>query len=298
MDSSLLSTAFYDSMFKDSCSQLSPLETEVINRVKATITKQDALSCKLQPLPALQIELISLLKNPQVQYGQVANLISKDPALALKVLKIVNSAKNTSGIPIKDLGTAVARLGMNGIASIASAVMMQSINPPKPIYYKLYGRQIWSHSLQCAHLCKEFSRLLDEDEFFGHFLGLIHDVGKILVFECLVDTMTNTTLDHELGSLEFREEITATSLDVSYFVSREWDLPEPLCDALQQQRTALKSPLAIALHTANQCAEYYLLRGKDEFDENDLPLLVRSDDNFMQCWQSFVEQGDSIGASL
>jgi HD-like signal output (HDOD) protein len=90
------------------------------------------------------------LNNEHVKYAKVAELISKDPALSLKVLKIVNSAQNTSGFVISDLSTAVARLGMNGIASIASAIMMKSVNPPKPIYYKLYGLQIWTHSLQCA----------------------------------------------------------------------------------------------------------------------------------------------------
>ncbi len=298
MTHSQLSTAFYDVMFTESCSELSLFEAEIIKRVKATLSDQELLSNKLQPLPALQMELISLLNNEHVKYAKVAELISKDPALSLKVLKIVNSAQNTSGFVIADLSTAVARLGMNGIASIASAIMVKSINPPKPIYYKLYGRQIWTHSLQCAYLCKEFSKLLEQDEFFGHFLGLIHDIGKILVFECLVDTMTSTTLSHELGSQEFREEITGTSLDVSYFVAREWGLPDALCDALQQQRTAIKSPLAIALHTANQCAEYYLLRHRKNLGDDELPLLVRQDANFMQSWLKFLEHGEELTLSV
>jgi HD-like signal output (HDOD) protein len=298
MNKSVLSTAFYDVMFPESCGRLSLLEAEIIKRVKSTLSDRALLSTKLQPLPALQMELVSLLNNQHVEYAKVAELINKDPALSLKVLKIVNSAQNTSGFVITDLSTAVARLGMNGIASIASAIMMKSINPPKPIYYKLYGRQIWSHSLQCAYLCKEFSKLLEQDEFFGHFLGLVHDVGKILVFECLVDTMTSTSLSHELGSQEFREEITGTSLDVSYFVAREWGLPDLLCDALQQQRTSIKSPLAIALHTANQCAEYYLLRNRINLDEGDLPLMVRQDANFMQSWQTFLDHGDELTISV
>jgi c-di-GMP-related signal transduction protein len=144
MTHSQLSTAFYDVMFSESCSEFSLLKTEIIKRLKKTLSDQELLSTKLQPLPALQMELITLLNNEHVKYAKVAELISKDPALSLKVLKIVNSAQNTSGFVISDLSTAVARLG------IASAIMMKSVNPPKPIYYKLYGLQIWTHSLQCA----------------------------------------------------------------------------------------------------------------------------------------------------
>lgn len=298
MDNSLLSTAFYDVMFPESCSELSPLESEIIKRVKATLSDRERLSSKLQPLPAIQLELLTLLNNEHVQYAKVAELISKDPALTFKVLKAVNSAQNNAGFEISDLRTAVARLGMTGVATIASTIMMKSINPPKPIYYKLYGRQIWTHSLQCAFLCKEFSKTLEEDEFLGHLLGLIHDIGKILVFECLVDTMTTTPFNQELGSQEFREEITGTSLDVSYFVAREWGLPDPLCDALQQQRTTVRSPLAIALQTANQCAEFHLLSKKINLGNGDLPLLVRQDASFMQSWQRFLEHCDELTVSV
>ncbi|MFT4861782.1 MAG: HD-like signal output (HDOD) protein [Pseudohongiellaceae bacterium] len=106
--------------------------------------------------------------------------------------------------------------------------------------------------------------------------------------------MTSTTLSHELGSQEFREEITGTSLDVSYCVAREWGLPDALCDALQQQRTAIKSPLAIALHTAKQCADYYLLRPRKSLGDDELPLLVRQDNNFMQSWLKFLEHAEEL----
>ncbi len=298
MDNSVLSTAFYDVMFPHSCIEYSLFEAEIKKRINGTLTNKSLLSAKLQPLPALQLDLLNLLNSDNVSYGKVAELIQKDPALTLKVLKVVNSAKNSSGLVITNLSTAIARLGMNGVATIASAIMMKSINPPKPIYYKLYGKQIWTHSLQCAYLCKEFSRTLGEDEFLGHFLGLIHDVGKILVFECLVDTLTTTCLDQEIGSEPFRKEITAVSLDVSYFVAREWDLPEVICEALQQQRKALKSPLAKALYAANACSEFYMICQIHNNCDAELPSVVEQNEGFLGSWQEFLADGNKITVGI
>ena len=298
MDSLIISTAFYDVMFPESCTEFSQLETKIIKRINATLSSRELLSSDLQPLPSLQLELLNLLGNDKVHYRQVADLIQKDPALTLKVLKVVDSAKNSSGFEISNLSTAVARLGVNGIANIASAIMMKSINPPKPIYYKLYGKQIWSHSLQSAFLCKEFSKSLGEEEFLGHFLGLIHDVGKILIFECLVDTMTTSSFDHEIGSEQFRREITVKSLDVSYFVAREWCLPDVLCDALQQQRTGINSSLALALCAANECSEFQMTNNSPSNCAKDLPLIIQKTPSFVKSWEQFLAECDTLALGV
>lgn len=289
------STAFYDAMFPHCAQRLNDLEIVAKSAIQRSLSDIDELNKRIRPLPALQMKLLELLRKPDTHYMEVADLINQDPSLALRVLKVVNSAQYTAGFEICDLGTAVARLGINGVSDITSALLMKSIHPHKPIYYKLYGKQIWDHSLHCAYLCKGFSTALGEDGFTGHFLGLIHDIGKILVFECLIEALVSSDLADEPGSVEFREFITEASLDISYFVAKEWELPEDMCDALQQQRTGATSPLAIALHCANACSEQYLIQKPANGKDYDLPLLASHDESFATVWAGFLKDVEKLG---
>lgn len=289
-------TAFYDAMFPHCDNSLNKLEIFAKNTIQRSLSDIDELNKRVRPLPALQMKLLELLRNQDTHYLEIADLINQDPSLALRVLKVVNSVQYTAGFEIKDLATAVARLGINGISDITSTLLMKSLHPPKPIYYKLYGKQIWDHSLHCAYLCKGFSTALGQDGFTGHFLGLIHDIGKILVFECLVEALVSCDTDDEPGSVEFREFITETSLDISYFVAKEWNLPKDICDALQQQRTGSNSPLAIALHCANACAEQYLIENPSNDEDYNLPVLARQDEYFQTVWACFLKEADKLSA--
>lgn len=288
------STAFYDAMFPHCGLSLNNLEVLAKSAIQRSLSDIDELNKRIRPLPALQMKLLDLLRKPDTHYLEIADLINQDPSLAIRVLKIVNSVQYTAGFKIDDLGTAVARLGINGISDIASTLLMKSMHPPKPIYYKLYGKQIWDHSLHCAYLCKGFSTALGQDGFTGHFLGLIHDIGKIIVFECLVEALVSSDIGDEPGSIEFREFITEASLDISYFVAKEWNLPEEMCDALQQQRTGSNSPLAIALHCANACAEQYLIEKPANGEDYNLPALARQDEHFLTVWEGFLKEVDKL----
>lgn len=287
-------TAFYDVMFPHCALSLNNLEITAKAAIQSSLSDVDELSKRIRPLPALQMKLLELLRKQDTHYLEIADLINQDPSLALRVLKVVNSAQYSAGFEIQDLGTAVARLGINGISDITSTLLMKSLHPPKPIYYKLYGKQIWDHSLHCAYLCKGFSAALGQDGFTGHFLGLIHDIGKILVFECLVESLVSCDLNDEPGSLEFREFITEASLDISYFVAKEWNLPGDICDALQQQRTGVSSPLAIALHCANACAEQYLIEKPANGKDYNLPVLASQDEQFSTVWASFLKDVEKL----
>ena len=65
----------------------------------------------LPPPPKLYMELERLMQDPDVGAGEIAELISQDPAVVAKVLRLCNSAYFSSGRAITDMRTAVTRLG-------------------------------------------------------------------------------------------------------------------------------------------------------------------------------------------
>jgi len=65
----------------------------------------------LPPPPTLYLELERLMQDPDVGTAEIAALVSQDPAVVAKVLRLSNSAYFSAGRAITDMRTAVTRLG-------------------------------------------------------------------------------------------------------------------------------------------------------------------------------------------
>jgi HD-like signal output (HDOD) protein len=293
-----LKTAFYDVMFDSTDINLSAVEEHAIANLRELLNNPKNLSSYISPLPVLQIKLLQLLENPEVEFRELANLIGQDPALATRVLSIVNSPMYLTRSKADDLFSAIKQLGVNGISNIASSVLMEKVRPHKPIYYKMFGRQIWEHSLHCAYLCRGFCKEQGEDEFAGYFLGLIHDVGKIIVFNCLNDAFSEGILEGEPGSKGYKDMMSEMSMDISYFIAREWKLPEKFWQALFEQTQKPVSNIANSLHRANSCAELYLLRENNKIAEHELNEQIETLQGDGLVWNKFLKDANQLVKTL
>ena len=298
MSSVNLKTAFYDAMFGTTGRGMNTLEKKALENVRGILNSPAKLSSHIRPLPVLLIQLLELLKDPDTDYRELSKLIQQDPSLATRVLRVVNSPLYRGRVEILDLESAIGRIGIAGISSIASAIMMEKVRPQKPIYYKMFGRLIWVHSLHCAHLCRDYAAISDADQFSGYFLGLIHDVGKIIVFDCLNEALSSGILDGDPGSAVFKETMSEMSMDISTFVAREWALPEEFAVALEQQRMGPETPLAKALLRANACAEIYLLLERGRLKEDDVDDLLEEADYDVDVWRKFQRAAPEIATMV
>ena len=76
---------------------------------------------RLPPAPRLYLRLTQAMDDPNSDAGQIAKLVSQDPALAAKVLQMCNSALFSGGRQVTDIRSAVARLGLRALRTIALA---------------------------------------------------------------------------------------------------------------------------------------------------------------------------------
>ncbi|GHA77696.1 HDOD domain-containing protein [Cognatilysobacter bugurensis] len=75
----------------------------------------------LPPPPRVYIELTQLLRDPDTSNFEVAEVLSQDPGVAAKVLRLCNSAFFSGGRQISDMRTAVTRLGMQSLRGLVLA---------------------------------------------------------------------------------------------------------------------------------------------------------------------------------
>jgi len=292
-----ISTAFYDSLFDATVSNTSmnSLEQATLHNVRNVLNDPKLLSNHIPPLPSILFELIETLKDQDAEFMDFIIIIEKDPALALTVLKIANSAKYSRGDDtIQSIKKAVGVLGTTGVANIATSILMKSLMPEKPIYFKKFGSQIWEHSKQCAYLCQVLAVEYKQNEFDAHFLGLIHDVGKIIIFESLCNALSDVMSEDLPGSSVFKELMSQMSLDISYSIAKEWQLPKIYCDALMVQNNNKSSPLSIILFKANMLSEVYLLLMKKKIKEKQVKKVLEKLKIDDSIWLGFTDKVDEL----
>lgn len=107
---------------------------------------------KLPSWPEMVVQIKRALENDECSVERVVRLIGSEPVLAARLLKVMNSDFHHGGHPpIKDLRTAVDRLGADTVQSVAISLATEQcchgldLRPIKP-----YLAELWRHSFQVA----------------------------------------------------------------------------------------------------------------------------------------------------
>ena len=260
------SSLFYDLLFAGNVATagLNSLEKSILLKVETSLSRPADIAMNVVRLPSILTRVEALVRCDDYTPEQLSALISQDPVLAADVIKLVNSAYYQRGQQeITNLATAVVRLGGHKINELVLTVVMQNIADIKPIYFKLFGKYLWDHSLTTAIWAQKLAKDRGGDADLAYFLGLIHDVGKIALFKLIVEEMHLS--DPELGtnSKLFRQMMTKHSLRLSALIAQAWLLPGGVVKALQEQGAATaqrdRTLAGQILHEANLYSEIYLL---------------------------------------
>ncbi|OUS12428.1 hypothetical protein A9Q89_05955 [Gammaproteobacteria bacterium 53_120_T64] len=145
---------------------------------------------KLPSLPDIAMKIKTILEDPDVSAKQVAKVVSTEATFSARLLKVANSAAlNSSGNTIKDIPTAITRMGFKMAHSIAVAIAMdQVLNAHSLGKLDKYFKDLWLHSLNVAAfsyvLAKKQTKIKADEALIA---GLLHDVGKIYLLARMED---------------------------------------------------------------------------------------------------------------
>ena len=144
---------------------------------------------ELPALPAAIVQLMELLEDQECPVSSITQVISQDPALTGKLLKVANSAYYGFSGQIATLDRAVALLGLNMVKSLALSIGVVHVLPQKEKKGAISLQGLWLHSVAVATVCKELADRLQPGGEHEHLfvVGLLHDVGKILMLHFFPD---------------------------------------------------------------------------------------------------------------
>jgi len=136
----------------------------------------------LPTLPAAASLALAISEDPDATASDLLRVIMSDPPLAAKLLRVANSVYYQRGVDVKDLQTAIVRLGF---ANIRTLLVGLSVIRSFDDFFRgaAYSREdFWAHSiatgLMAAHLTRSTANLSSSTAFIA---GLLHDIGKLLL---------------------------------------------------------------------------------------------------------------------
>ncbi|MEN8259870.1 MAG: HDOD domain-containing protein [Pseudomonadota bacterium] len=207
-------------------------------------------SIELITLPDVYFRVCELIRDPEGSADDIAKVLSKDPALSARLLRIVNSSYYGFQARIDTITRAVAVVGIIDLQKLV--VTTSVIDTFRRIPQTLVDMtEFWMRSIQCgviARLLAGEGRVLHEERLF--MAGLLHDIGSLLMYAKMPDECKDVLLaaggDRRLVAGLEQELIGFTHADVGAALMRQWGLPE----SLQQ---------AVGCHLAPKSAEKYRL---------------------------------------
>lgn len=128
----------------------------------------------------ITFQVRTALKNPNLSIDQLARLVSAEPLMSTKVIRMANSvAMNPSGKTVADVRSAISRIGMEAVRSVSFAVAMEQLLGSKNMApFEGLSKRLWEHSMQVAAISRLLARKLaaiNPDE--AMFAGMVHDIG-------------------------------------------------------------------------------------------------------------------------
>ncbi len=132
---------------------------------------------RLPPFPQVALRVLQMAKDENMQWHQLCNLISSDPAFASEVLTVANSVLYAPRYPATSILQAVAVMGASTLQGMCVTVGVRAYLGKTLSYPAM--RKLWKHNLACAIVAQRLAQnsFIDKDTAFT--AAILHDVGRM-----------------------------------------------------------------------------------------------------------------------
>ncbi len=237
-----------------------PFSHYIAVQVERALRSPKAIMNELPVMPASVTTLLNELGNEDFNVDALIAVIEHEPSMATEVIKLANSARyRRSERDVTDLKTAFMNMGAKGLIEGVIEAYLKNFVPTVSIYWRQFGEKIWQHSNQTAQYSKEFiyDDQIGQERSTAYFVGLICNLGKMVIFQIMIDAFRHVDPNVPPNSIVFKKLINNYAIRLTYTIAKSWELPTPILKAIVYQATPTGqgSSLAIAVFEANLLSE-------------------------------------------
>lgn len=218
---------------------------------------------QLPTLPVIFVEFNNLIANPMVSPRKVANLIMKDQAMVVKILRLSNSALYGKIAETTDLSAAISYLGLETLKKIILQVALVRMFRFEDVRIpEVRPAVLWEHSIATACFAEMLARELrlpaNENYYIG---GLLHDIGKLPIYQFYPDKFEESVLlqiSSGIANIEAEKTVLGVDhSDIGAHLAEKWKFNRELIGAIEwhhRENCVKMTRLAAVVAIANRFA--------------------------------------------
>lgn len=233
----------------------------------------------LPSLPAVVVELLQTLGSDDVDAAVLAQKVSRDQALVVKMLRVANSSFYGLQGKVNSIADAIVVLGLRGVRTLATAAAVTgAFDDIKLRDFDI--RVFWRHSIGIALCARAVARHMKVGEENAFTVGLLHDIGRLVLASCFpqhLEAVLAYQKSHECLLVDAERAVLGIDHGVvGGLLTSHWNFPPLICNVIAGHHDPDGGePLACVIHLADAITHALDLAG----DENERvpPLSV-------SCW--------------
>lgn len=244
--------------------------------------KQRLLQVDVLPTVSTMFEkIVKVIEDPSKNARDLEQVIALDQAVAMRILKIVNSPfygyKDISSI-----SKAVVLLGFHEVKNVVlSASLMSVIDVGYPVA-NLKIADFWLHSIAVACVARLLTKTFASQAKGGYLppdtetftFGLLHDIGKVVYIKeepQLMEDLMALAKGRNISFAAAERVVNLSHSQIGWYLAEKWNLPEPLCQAIKEHHNPDPSGPHRMVSALIQLCDYLAVRLRIGDSGNPLP---------------------------
>jgi len=233
----------------------------------------------LPAMPEIARQLIASFDDEKVDLHTIVKLTSQEQSLALKILRLANSARYARSRSVTSLTDAAGMLGMERLRNLVLAASIAGAFPRIEGFDRI---AFWKHAIATGGYARWFARILGVDAESGYLAGFMLRSGQLLMARALPEAVAAVEADSTSPGTRMGAEqriLGCNHAQVTAELARRWQLPQRLIDGFSHAARPLDarpfSLLAALLNMAAVMADSGALNvpASEALQEADGPLL-------------------------
>jgi HD-like signal output (HDOD) protein len=186
-------------------------------------------------MPVVVFKLQEALLDEDMGFNEIGEIISGDPALVARLLKIVNSPFFGLESEVDTISHALSIVGVTDLHDlIISSVVVQQFKDLSEEFVSI--NSFWKHNIATGVIAREIATLIQDPKPERFYLsGMLHDLGSLVIFNCLPDASEEVIAKCRENNTSLYEEenkvMGFNHTDVGSRLLNAWKLPESIIAA-------------------------------------------------------------------
>ncbi len=200
---------------------------------------------RLPSLPSIAMRILNAVKADEASLGELAKIVSSDPALAARVLKISNSSFYALSQKVDSIQKALTILGTETLKNIALSfviVRCMQTNDGSGFNFDFF----WRRAVTAAVASDLISNAIDQKSDDIFITALLQDIGIVILYLCMSEEYLKVLDEKRVTGIPItaaeKKMFNYDHQEVGTQILQKWGLPESIYLPIQYHHNNTSVP--------------------------------------------------------